>query len=109
MAASVFKGFGLSSAKRSIAMLVFVWIVNIAWLGFNYFWRIASIEVLVVILILSLIYAVLALAAYIYWGIRDVQEQEGSYANLLVGVIVAITLFYFNFDLLQIVLDVVEK
>jgi hypothetical protein len=108
-AASVFKGFGLSSAKRSIVMLVLVWILNIAWLGLNYFWRIASIDVLLAILILSLIYAVIALVAYIYWGIRDAQAQEGSYANLMVGVIVAFTLLYFNIDLLHIVLDVVEK
>jgi hypothetical protein len=108
-AAIVFRGFGLSSAKRSILMLVLVWIVNIAWLGLNYFWRIASINVLLAILVLSLVYAIMALVAYIYWGMRDVQERHGNYANLLVGAIVAITLFYFNFDLLQIVLDVVEK
>ncbi len=90
-------------------MLVLVWILNIAWLGFNYFWRIASLEVLLAILILTLSYAVLALIAYIYWGVRDVQERDSSYANLLVGVIVAITLLYFNVNLLQIVLNVVER
>lgn len=87
-------------------MLVLVWILNVAWLGLNYFWRVASVNVLLAILILFLAYAVAALVAYIYWGVRDVREKEAPYANLMVGVIIVLTLLYFNFELLQIVLRV---
>ncbi|GAB3198837.1 CHASE2 domain-containing sensor protein [Pontibacter aydingkolensis] len=107
--ASVFRSIGLGSTKQSMLMLVLVWILNVAWLGLNYFWRIASVNVLLAILILFLAYAVAALAAYIYWGVRDVKEQETPYANLMVGVIVAITLLYFNFELLQIVLNALQR
>ncbi|MEJ8800963.1 hypothetical protein [Pontibacter sp. H249] len=106
--ASVFRSIGLGSAKRSMLMLVLMWALNIAWLGINYFWRLASVEVLLAILILFLAYAVAALIAYIYWGVRDVREKEEPYANLMVGVIVVITLLYFNFELLQIVLRALE-
>lgn len=106
--ASVFRSIGLGSTKRSILMLVLVWVVNIAWLGLNYFWRIASVDVLLAILIFFLCYAVAALVAYIYWGVRDVRENEAPYANLLVGVIVVVTLLYFNFELLQIVIRALE-
>lgn len=107
-AANIFKRIGLGSTKRSILMLVLVWVVNIAWLGLNYFWRIASVDVLLAILIFFLCYAVAALVAYIYWGVRDVRENEAPYANLLVGVIVVVTLLYFNFELLQIVIRALE-
>ncbi|MBC5992954.1 hypothetical protein [Pontibacter cellulosilyticus] len=107
--ASVFKTIGLGSGKRSMLMLVLVWILNVAWLGLNYFWRLASVDVLLAVLILSLAYAVAALIAYIYWGVRDVREKEAPYANLMVGIIVALTLLYFNFELLQIVLRALDK
>ena len=106
--ASVFRSIGLGSTKRSMLMLVLVWIINVAWLGINYFWRFASVDVLLAILMLFLAYAVAALIAYIYWGVRDVREKEAPYANLMVGVIIVITLLYFNFELLQIVLRALE-
>ena len=106
--ASVFRSIGLGSTKRSMLMLVLVWIINVAWLGINYFWRFASVDVLLAILMLFLTYAVAALIAYIYWGVRDVREKEAPYANLMVGVIIVITLLYFNFELLQIVLRALE-
>ena len=86
-------------------MMVASWALNLLWLGINYFWRFASVEVLLAIPILLLLYALLALVAYIYWGIREVQERDAPYANVLVGVIVAVTLLYFNFNLLQFVLS----
>lgn len=85
-------------------MMVASWALNLLWLGINYFWRFASVEVLLAIPILLLLYALLALVAYTYWGIREVQERDAPYANVLVGVIVAVTLLYFNFNLLQFVL-----
>jgi hypothetical protein len=101
VAALVFKAIGLRSSKRSILMLVATWILSLFWLGINYFWRFASIEVLLTIPIILLCYAVVALIAYIYWGVRDIHENDSSYANLLVGSIVAFTLLYFNVALLQ--------
>lgn len=106
--AAVFKSIGLGSTKRSMLMLVLVWVLNVAWLGLNYFWRFASVNVLLAILILFLAYAVAALFAYIYWGVRDVREKETPYANLMVGVIIVLTLLYFNVELLQIVLKALE-
>ncbi|MCX2738527.1 hypothetical protein [Pontibacter anaerobius] len=108
-AAKFFKSIGLSSGKRSIFMLVVAWTLNLLWLGLNYFWRFASVEVLLAIPVLLLLYALLALISYIYWGIRQVQEQEAPYANVMVGVIVAVTLLYFNFNLLQFVLQAIER
>ncbi|PRY16228.1 hypothetical protein CLV24_10172 [Pontibacter ummariensis] len=86
-------------------MLVLAWLLNLLWLCLNYFWRFASIEVLLAIPILLLLYALLALVAYTYWGVREVRENDAPYANVMVGVIVAVTLLYFNFNLLQFVLD----
>ena len=95
---------GLSSTNRSIFMLLLVWLLNVAWLGINYFWRIASMQVLVGVQILLLVYGAMALVAYVYWGVKQVREQDAPYANVLVGVIVAITLLYLNINLLQYVL-----
>lgn len=107
-AAKFFTGIGLSSGKRSILMLVVAWALNLFWLGLNYFWRFSSVEVLLAIPILLLLYALIALISYIYWGVRQVQEQEAPYANVMVGVIVAVTLLYFNFNLLQFVLQAIR-
>jgi hypothetical protein len=89
-------------------MMVVAWALNVFWLGLNYFWRFASVEVLLAIPILLLLYALLALLAYTYWGVREVQEQDAPYANVMVGVIVAVTLLYFNYNLLQFVLGVLN-
>ncbi|MCJ8167543.1 hypothetical protein MKJ04_22060 [Pontibacter sp. E15-1] len=107
-AARFFKGIGASSANRSIVLMVLTWLLNVLWLGLNYFWRFASVEVLLAIPVLLLVYALLALLAYTYWGVRDVQEKDAPYANVMVGVIVAVTLLYFNFNLLQFVLGVIQ-
>ncbi|WP_276497777.1 hypothetical protein [Pontibacter litorisediminis] len=107
-AARFFRGIGLNSGRRSILMLVVSWTLNLFWLGLNYFWRFASVEVLLAIPILLLLYALLALISYIYWGVREVHEAEAPYANVMVGVIVAVTLLYFNFNLLQFVLQALE-
>ncbi|AKD03182.1 hypothetical protein POKO110462_04650 [Pontibacter korlensis] len=107
-AAKFFRGIGLISDKRSILMLVVSWTLNLFWLGLNYFWRFASVEVLLAIPILLLLYALLALVGYVYWGVREVQEEEAPYANVMVGVIVAVTLLYFNFNLLQFVLQAIQ-
>ncbi len=108
-AAKFFRAIGLSSGKQSILMLIVTWALSLLWLGLNYFWRFASVEVLLAIPIMLLLYALLALIGYIYWGVRQVQEQEAPYANIMVGVIVAVTLLYFNFNLLQIVLQAIER
>ncbi len=106
--AKFFTGIGVGSANRSILMMVLAWLLNVLWLGLNYFWRFASVEVLLGIPVLLLIYALLALLAYTYWGVRDVQEKDAPYANVMVGVIVAVTLLYFNFNLLQFVLGAIQ-
>ncbi|RIJ36802.1 hypothetical protein [Pontibacter oryzae] len=108
-AAKFFRGIGLSSGNRSILMLVIAWALNLFWLGLNYFWRFASVEVLVALPILLLAYALVALVSYIYWGVRKVREQDAPYANVMVGTIVAITLLYFNFNLLQFVLQAISR
>ncbi|WP_187264200.1 hypothetical protein [Pontibacter beigongshangensis] len=95
---------GLSSNNRSIFVLLLVWLLHVVWLGINYFWRIASLQVLVGVQILLLAYATLAVGAYIYWGVKQVREQDAPYASVLVGVIVALTLLYLNINLLQYVL-----
>ncbi|MFT2007394.1 hypothetical protein ACMA1I_01860 [Pontibacter sp. 13R65] len=95
---------GLSSTNRSIFMLLLVWLLNVVWLATNYFWRIATVQVLVGVQVLLLVYGALALVAYVYWGIRQVREQDAPYAGVLVGIIVAITLLYLNVNLLQYVL-----
>lgn len=108
VAARIFKGLGLSSSKRSIGMLLLSWLLNIFWLGINYFWRFASVKVLVAVPVLLLIYAAMALVAYVYWGVRQVLEQNAPYANMMVGIIVAITLLYLNYNLLQYMLAAVQ-
>ncbi|MFD2516272.1 hypothetical protein ACFSRY_20540 [Pontibacter locisalis] len=102
--AQMLRNIGLRSSKRSILMLVVAWVLSLAWLGVNFFWRFASVEVLLIIPILSLSYAIASLFAFIYWGVRDIRERDSSLANLLVGVIVAVTLLYFNFSLFQFAL-----
>ncbi|MCC9137677.1 hypothetical protein ACFSKU_09095 [Pontibacter silvestris] len=103
-AENIFRTLGLSSAKRSISMLLFSWFLNVIWLAVNYFWHFASVEVLLAMPLLLLIYAAIALVAYIYWGVRQVREQGVPYAGVMVGVIVAVTLLYLNYNLLQYVL-----
>lgn len=102
--ARFFRGIGVGSANRSILMMVVSWFLNVLWLGLNYFWRFASVEVLLAVPVLLLLYALLALVAYTYWGVREVREKDAPYANVMVGVIVAFTLLYFNYNLLQFVL-----
>lgn len=92
---------GLGSTRRSILMLVVSWTLNVAWLGFNYFWQLVPYSVLVAIPVLLLLYSVMALLAYVYWGIKGVREQDEPYASVMVGVIVAITLLYLNYTLLD--------
>lgn len=106
--AKFFRGIGVGSANRSILMMVLSWLLNVLWLGLNYFWRFASVEVLLLIPVLLLLYALLALLAYTYWGVREVREKDAPYANVMVGVIVAVTLLYFNYNLLQFVLGVLN-
>lgn len=89
-------------------MMVVSWLLNVLWLGLNYFWHFASTTVLLAIPILLLLYALLALGAYTYWGVREVKEKDAPYANVMVGVIVAITLLYFNYNLLQFVLEAIN-
>lgn len=102
--AKFFRAIGLRSTKRSILMLVVTWTMGIAWLGFNYIWSLVPVQVFIAVPLLLLAYAVTALVAYIYWGVREVREKDAPYANVMVGVIVAVTLLYFNYYLLQIVL-----
>ncbi|WP_240773230.1 hypothetical protein [Pontibacter sp. SGAir0037] len=104
-AASFFSVTGLSSSRRSLVMQVVAWILNLAWLGINYFWKLVPVAVLVAIPVLLLLYAFVALIAYIYWGMRQVKEDEAPYANVMVGVIVALTLLYLNFKFLQFILQ----
>ena len=106
--AKFFRGIGIGSTSRSILMMVIAWAMNVFWLGLNYFWRFASVEVLLAIPILLLLYALLALLGYTYWGVREVREQDAPYANVMVGVIVAVTLLYFNYNLLEFVLGVLN-
>ncbi|TPE44790.1 hypothetical protein [Pontibacter mangrovi] len=108
-AARFFRSIGLPSGKRSLLMLVVAWALNLFWLGLNYFWRFSSVEVLLAIPVLLLLYALLALVSYVYWGVRQVREEDSPYANVMVGVIVAVTLLYFNFNLLQFVLQAIER
>ncbi|MDX5483080.1 MAG: hypothetical protein LPK07_15485 [Hymenobacteraceae bacterium] len=107
-AAKFFGFIGLRSAKTSILALVLAWLLHVLWLGLNYFWSFASVQVLLAVPVLLLTYAVTALVAYIYWGVREVQEKDVPYANVMVGVIVAITLLYFNYTLLEFVLEAIE-
>ena len=102
--AKFFSKSGVGSATRSILMMVVSWFLIVLWLGLNYFWRFASVEVLLAVPALLLLYALLALVAYTYWGVREVREKDAPYANVMVGVIVAVTLLYFNYSLLQLVL-----
>lgn len=87
-------------------MLVVAWVLNLAWLGVNYFWSLVPVSVLVAIPVVLLVYALLALGAYVYWGVKQVREQDEPYANLMVGVIVAITLLYLNYNFLEFILSV---
>ena len=105
--ANALGALGLGSPNRCIVMLVLVWLLNVLWLGLNYFWRFASVEVLLAVPVLLLLYGLVALLAYVYWGVKRVREEEAPYANVMVGVIVAITLLYFSFTLLQFVLEAV--
>jgi hypothetical protein len=89
-------------------MLVVAWALNLAWLGVNYFWSLVPVSVLVAIPVLLLLYALLALGAYIYWGLKQVREEEEPYANLMVGVIVAATLLYLNYNFLDFILSVTQ-
>ncbi|MBX0333592.1 hypothetical protein K3G39_10120 [Pontibacter sp. HSC-14F20] len=98
---ALFRVLGLGSTRQSILMLIVAWTLNVAWIGFNYFWRLVSESVLIAIPVLLLIYGVLALVAYVYWGIKGVREQDEPYAGVLVGVTVAITLLYLNYTLLD--------
>ncbi|WP_114778273.1 hypothetical protein [Botryobacter ruber] len=98
---------GLGSPNRCLVMLVLVWLLNVLWLGLNYFWRFASVQVLLAVPILLLVYGLVALLAYVYWGVKRVREEDAPYANVMVGVIVAITLLYFSFTLLRFVLEAV--
>jgi hypothetical protein len=97
---------GLGSTRRSILMLVLVWILNVAWLGLNYFWNLVPIPVLIAIPVLLLLYGLMALVAYVYWGVKGVREQDEPYANVMVGIIVAATLLYLNYNFLEFVLSV---
>jgi hypothetical protein len=103
--AQFFKSMGLSSSKRSILAMVVTWVINLFWLGVNYFWGLAGLSVLITVPVVLLLIAIIALAAYIYWGIRKVKEQDAPYANIMVGVIIAVTLLYFNFKFLQFILE----
>jgi hypothetical protein len=103
---ALFRALGLHSTQRSILMLVVSWTLNVAWIGFNYFWRLVPVSVLIAIPVLLLLYGLLALAAYVYWGIKGVREQEEPYASVLVGVIVAITLLYLNYTLLDALISI---
>lgn len=104
-----FSAIGLSSSRRSILMLVVVWVLNLAWLGFNYFWQLVPVQVLVAVPGLLLLYALIALVAYTYWGIRQVKEEDAPYANVMVGVIIALTLLYLNYKFLQFVIQILDK
>ncbi|MDX5482788.1 MAG: hypothetical protein LPK07_13990 [Hymenobacteraceae bacterium] len=100
------RALGLSSTKRSILMLVLAWVLNLLWLTINYFCSLVPIPVLIAIPVLLLIYALIALAAYVYWGVKRVREQDEPYANVMVGVIVAATLLYLNYNFLEFILSV---
>ncbi|SIQ56403.1 hypothetical protein [Pontibacter lucknowensis] len=106
---ALFRLLGLGSTRRSILMLVLSWILNVAWLGFNYFWRLVPESVLIAIPVLLLLYGLLALVAYIYWGIKGVREQDEPYASIMVGAIVAITLLYLNYTLLDALLSLSQS
>ena len=103
-AAAFFRFLGLSSTRRSMLVLVLTWVLHVAWLGLNYFWRLVSVEVLLAVPVLLLLFAIVALVAYLYWGIRKVKYEDAPYANVIVGFTIAITLLYFNYSLLQFVL-----
>ncbi len=87
-------------------MLVVTWILNLVWLILNYFWNLVPVPVLVAIPVLLLLYGLLALAAYVYWGMRRVREEDEPYANVVVGAIVAATLLYLNYNFLEFILSV---
>ncbi len=87
-------------------MQVVVWVLNLAWFGLNYFRQLVPAAVLVAIPALLLLYAILALAAYVYWGLKEIREQDIPYANLFIGVIIAGTLLYLNYQFLQLALSV---
>ncbi|MBD1398240.1 hypothetical protein H9Q13_13805 [Pontibacter sp. JH31] len=102
------RALGLVSTKRSILMLVLTWVLNLAWLTVNYFWNLVPIPVLIAIPVLLLIYALIALAAYVYWGVKGVREQDEPYANVMVGVIVAASLLYLNYNFFEFILSVIK-
>jgi nitrogen fixation-related uncharacterized protein len=104
-AASFFTYLGLSNTNRSILALVLTWILHALWLGLNYFWRLVSVEVLLAVPVLLLLFAVIALVAYLYWGIQKTKYEDAPYANIIVGFTIAVTLLYFNYSLLQLVLQ----
>jgi hypothetical protein len=107
-ASAFFNAIGLGSTRSSILMLVVAWMLHVVWLGINYFWNLVPVEVLLAVPVLLLLYAGIALGAYIYWGLKQVREQDAPFANVLVGVIVGGTLLYLNYTLLQFVLSVVQ-
>lgn len=105
---ALFRVLGLGSTRRSILMLVVSWTLNVAWLGINYFWSLVPESVLIAIPVLLLLYGVLALVAYVYWGVKGVREQDEPYASVLVGTIVAITLLYLNYTLLDALISLIR-
>lgn len=98
------RAIGLSSTRRGILAMVVTWILNLLWLILNYFWSLVGYTLLVTIPVILLVIALTALAAYIYWGMKDVKEKDAPYANVMVGVIIALTLLYFNYQFLQFIL-----
>jgi hypothetical protein len=89
-------------------MLVITWLLHVLWLGINYFWHLVPREVLLAVPVLLLLYAILAVMAYSYWGMKQVREQDAPVANVLVGVIIAGTLLYLHYTLLQYLLSVLN-
>ncbi len=104
-----FSAIGLGSSRRSMLMLLVAWVLNLAWLGLNYFWQLVPVQVLVAAPGLLLLYALIALVAYTYWGVRQVKEEEAPYATLMVGIIIALTLLYLNYRFLQFIMQLLEK
>ncbi|WP_242926713.1 hypothetical protein [Pontibacter vulgaris] len=106
--AAIFRKLSLSSAKKSMAAQLLVWVLNLAWFGFNYFWQLVPAFVLVAVPALLLMYAILALAAYIYWALKEIREQDAAYANLFIGVVIAGTLLFLNYKFLHLALSVYQ-
>lgn len=106
--AQIFSALGVGSTKQSILKMVIAWVLNLLWLTVNYFWNLVPVAVLIAIPVLLLLYALIALAAYVYWGLKQVREQDEPYANLMVGVIVAGTLLYLNYNFLEFMLSVIK-